>query len=405
MLHGGGRENYKNIIKIDGDEYKLSEKGLDSIYLDVIIKFFKKRLENKRSTITYLDENNDIHSVKITNDWKIRVKLTNMPLPYSHWSLGYFSYHKYISIVLLPPPPSNNEYLLLTIGAEGVWSDTEPVKLEYAVSIPDKISLKCLNSNAVSTIYNCKKKRFGSTRSKKKDFLSNDGGILSKIIFFLLLIKQLSINSENKRQRLKSVKTDLDAAIYATWRLTQKQLRDGTHDKASSTIELVEAISNETVLREAVTALTESTTISSLVEGGINSFMWNTGYIYGVKIGREIRHKFPARERGLPCKDNCTPVSYNCWHFAGIMYKIFTSSKYVGLDFTTPSKLENSLQNWNVVRTSRTEYCCIRQMIVDKGKNYATDIISYIKSLDQRGGMKTRFYSTRSKKHLIKKLY
>ena len=39
MLYGGGRENYKNIIKIDGFDYKLSEKGLNSISLDILIFF------------------------------------------------------------------------------------------------------------------------------------------------------------------------------------------------------------------------------------------------------------------------------------------------------------------------------------------------------------------------------
>ena len=394
MLHGGGRENYKNIIKIDGFDYKLSEKGLNSISLDILIYFLKKKLKNNtnRCKITYLDENNEEHTVEIDNNWRIRIKLTNMPLPSNHWAIGYFSYHKYISIVLVEPRPSTNEYLLLTIGAEEVLI-LEPVKLVYAVSIPDKISLKCLKSDTVNTVYDCKKKRFGYTRSKKKDFRIDDQAVLTKIIFFLILIKQLFIDSEGERQKLEPLKKELDStSVQATVKRmrAEEDLKKGKDNKAVSNSELmtavIDAAKEETAAQDAVTLLQEEIARDAPVTlyyddndpDRIESFIWNTGYLYGIKYRKEIRHKFPAKKRVLTCTDNCTPILYNCWHFAGILYKIFTSSNYLELDFSNHSSLENSLDNWNLVRTSRKEYCCIRQLIVNKGKLFSGDIIGLI---------------------------
>ena len=419
MLHGGGRKHYKNIISLNSEPYSVSEKGLNYESMNTLLNFLKKiyffREQSDPLVIRYLDDN-DTHlpddSIKneiINNLWTIQVKITKMPIPGNLPIYGLVSFHKYISVVLISP--TNNEFLLFTIGAEGEWdSDINPRNIEYVVSIPDKMSSKCMKSRKSHDIhYDCKKKLFaqtGSTKIKKK-IVNHDGKLMiGKIMFFLLtiiqsyeseqnqltefLLKKMELKKEHNQVKydckLKSDKLMIQKSLLRAANKKKKEEKVTIQDnikKLTSEYNQLKKDSNEILskFREASENFEIASKIKQMEfkedEYRISSLLWNTNYIYDTGILKEFLYKISINRRMTSCHSQCTNNTYNCWHFGGIMYSIFTSNKYC-IDFSSNEQFIDSLQSWETVRTSRKVYCCIRQLIISRGIKFSQEICDFM---------------------------
>ncbi len=247
--------------------------------------------------------------------------------------MGSIIYHKYISIVLISD--IKEEFLLFTIGAEGDWGnekkqgqEKEEYVLKYNVSIPDMISIKCVEDK---TLDECKQKSL-----KTQNFQIYNQSVNLKIIFILLLIVILGYKSAEK--------------------------------KVSS---IVEEECNEGVRCRIIN------------NTNIHFFTWDTGYYYGVNFMKEIKYKFPSRYR--ECDGKCNRKNYNCWHFADLIYTIFTKSKYE-IKIDSVGNLENTLTSWSSLGTLRKEQCCIRNLITAKGIKYKNDFIEHLRRILRLAG-------------------
>jgi hypothetical protein len=324
---------YKNITEVDSKEFNLYKNGLGYNHnIEILIAFFYKISQSQEVILKYNENEGGTENIKtINSNWRIKINKISIPLPGNSKLLGYISYHKFISIVLISAD-KKEKFLLFTIGAEGDWKEEkkqgqekEEYVLKYNVSIPDMKSINCIKDK---TSDECKQKWWGKTTTETKIFEIYNKSVNLKIIFILLLMVILADKSAEKVES-KIINNTEDCKIL---------------------------IRNKT---------------------NIHYFTWDTGYYYGINIMKEIRHKFPSHYR--ECYKECNIKNYNCWHFADLMYTMFTRDEYQ-MKIDSERDLETALISWYPLHTLRREQCCIRNLFIKKGITYKEDFIMHLQN-------------------------
>lgn len=92
---------------------------------------------------------------------------------------------------------------------------------------------------------------------------------------------------------------------------------------------------------------------------------WITKFNYGINVSKELKHLIKTKKQ-IVCKKECKENNYNCWHFALLFFEILKKKEYK-INLNSVNEFKNSLTSWNSVKGYRREYCCIRNMFIDKG--------------------------------------
>jgi len=326
MLIGAGRDKYKEVTYLDDKPFSLNF-GIRNTDMRALIHFLIKLTLGQYPSITDVNETRTY----ITAEWKIKIKITHMPLPWNPGILGTIVYHKYISIVLVSPD-KNDEFLLFTIGAGGVESvpsetctpvrsvseyetiqSEPPRKPKYVISIPDKISINCIKKNNYQDDESCRKKTLAGHSPKKRVFnIMESEVVINKLIFLLLLI---SSGIDDKIPGFTREKDDI-------------------------------GVTNK----------------------------WNTNQHYGIHPGKEIRSTLKLMSKSKCSSQNiCKVEDYNCWHFADVMYPIITNDEY-DIDLSDENTLIKSLTQWARDKHQQ-HHCCIIKLFITTGTKLSEKII------------------------------